>query len=69
MKIFPNPSNNFIEINGLTTIENYRIYNSLGKEIKKGVVFENKKINIQNLDDGIYFLKIKNTNSIKFIKE
>lgn len=69
IKIFPNPSSDFIEITGPTVIENYEIYNTLGQEIKKGIVLENKKINIQNLTNGIYFLKFDNGNPIKFIKK
>jgi hypothetical protein len=69
VKVFPNPSSDFIEITGLTAIEDYRIYNTLGQEVKKGIVLENKKIDIQSLTNGIYFLKFKNGNTIKFIKE
>lgn len=69
IKIFPNPSSNFIEITGLTTKNSYEIYNTLGKEVKKGIVSENEKIDIQNLTNGIYFLKLENKKTIKFIKE
>jgi len=68
-KVFPNPSSDFIEITGLTARENYEIYNTLGQEIKKGIVPENKKIDIQNLTNGIYFLKFERGNTLKFIKE
>jgi hypothetical protein len=69
IKVFPNPSSNFIEITELTARENYEIYNTLGQEIKKGIVPENKKIDIQNLTNGIYFLKFEKGNTLKFIKE
>jgi hypothetical protein len=69
LKIFPNPSSNFIEITGLATQENYEIYNTLGQEIKKGIVNENERIDIQNLTNGLYFLKLKKGNSIKFVKQ
>lgn len=67
-KVFPNPSIDFIEITGLTTIENYKIYNTIGQEVKRGIVVENEKINIRNLTNGIYFLKLEDGNSIKIIK-
>jgi len=69
IKVFPNPSSNFIKINGLTTVENYEIYNTIGQKVRTGTVVENEKIDIQNLINGIYFLKLEKTNSIKFIKE
>ncbi|AWG20839.1 hypothetical protein FFWV33_04415 [Flavobacterium faecale] len=68
IKVFPNPSNDFIEIIGLNEIENYEIYNTLGQVVKSGIVLENNKIEIHNLTSGIYFLKFKNGNTIKFIK-
>jgi hypothetical protein len=67
--LFPNPSTDYIQINGLTSSENYKIYNALGKEIQKGFVVENEKINVENLSNGLYFLKLENGNTIKFIKE
>ena len=69
IKVFPNPSSDFIKINGLTTVENYEIYNTIGQKVRIGTVVENEKIDIHNLTNGIYFLKLEKTNSIKFIKE
>ena len=67
--ISPNPLSNFIKIKGLTTIENYEIYNTIGLRIKRRIVVESEKIDIQNLTNGLYFLKFKNGNTIKFIKK
>jgi hypothetical protein len=69
VKVLPNPSSDFIEITGLIAIETYEIYNTLGQEVKKGIVLENKIIDIQSLTNGIYFLKLENKKTIKFIKE
>jgi chitinase len=68
IKIYPIPSNDFIQISGLDTTEKIKIYNALGIEVLKNSI-SNKKINIQGLTKGIYFLKFKNGHSIKFIKE
>ena len=68
-KVFPNPSSDFIIINGLTTLENYVIYNSIGQQVKIGIVLENEKIDIQSLTNGLYFLKFENGNTIKFLKK
>ncbi len=69
VKIFPNPSTDFIEISGLDKTTNYKLHDILGKEIKKGIISNNEIINIQNLTNGMYFLKFGNGNTIKFIKE
>jgi hypothetical protein len=69
INISPNPSSSFIQISGLKNTEYYRIYNILGKQIAKGFVSNNEKINIQNLKNGLYLLKVNNMHSKKFLKE
>ena len=69
IKIFPNPSTTYIQVSGLTKTEKYIVYNVLGVEISNGIVSENKKINLEKLSNGTYFLKISNYDIIKFIKE
>lgn len=67
--LYPNPANNFIQISGLEKSENYVISNILGVKIKNGNISNQEKINIKNLTNGLYFLKFKNGNTIKFIRE
>lgn len=67
--LFPNPSSDFIRISGVNEKENYSIYNVIGSEINKGIISKDKKIDIQNLKNGLYFLKLENANTFKFIKE
>ena len=69
ISLYPNPASNFITISGLQTEENYTIYNTLGQEVKNGSVTNNAKIDIQNLNTGLYFLKFENDTTIKFLKE
>ncbi|MDO6598048.1 T9SS type A sorting domain-containing protein [Oceanihabitans sp. 2_MG-2023] len=69
VKIFPNPSVDYIQIQGLTKSENYRIYNVIGSEISKGSINTNKKIDVSNYSNGLYFLKFENGDTIKFLKE
>lgn len=69
IKLFPNPSIEFIQVSGLTENENYRIYNILGAEIKNGTISNNEQIDIRDFTNGLYFLKFDNGNSIKFIKQ
>lgn len=67
--IYPNPTSDFIEISSLTKTENYTIYDILGTKIRTGIISNNEKINIQNLTNGLYYIKLKNGKSLKFIKE
>ena len=69
IKLFPNPTTDFIQISGLTKTEKYSISNILGSEIKKGTMSNNEKLDIQYLNNGLYFMKFDNGNTLKFIKE
>lgn len=68
LKLYPNPSNEYIKVSGLSKMENYWIYNTLGNIIKNGTISNDEKLNIKNLTNGIYFLKFNNGNVMKFIK-
>lgn len=68
IKIYPIPSNDFIQISGLDKTEKIKIYTVLGIEVLKNSI-SNQKINIQGLTNGIYFLKFENGHTIRFIKK
>ena len=68
LKIYPNPASEQISISGLITSENYTIYNILGSQISRGEINSNEFIYIENLKDGLYFLKIKDGTTLKFLK-
>ena len=67
--LYPNPATNVLKVNGLTSIENYTIYNTIGAVIKSGSIGNNEEINVSSLTNGLYFLKFENSNAIKFIKK
>ena len=67
--VYPNPAKQEINISSTQKIEKISVYNSLGQ-----FLFESKtnQINIEKLEKGLYFLKIKTSFSEtveKFIKE
>ena len=70
IKIFPNPTTRFINIESNQKIEKTEIYTAKGKK-----VFEQKnnsqkiKIDFNQKEKGIYFLKIINKNQIKTFKQ
>lgn len=68
IKTYPNPSTNFISLAGLLETKNYIIYNTAGKELARGTVYYNNKIDIRFLEKGLYLLKLANIEIIKFIK-
>ena len=69
IKLFPNPSANFLTVSNLKNKYNFIIVNKLGQKIQKGSISNNEEIDIRNLRNGLYFLKFEDGNTIKFIKE
>jgi hypothetical protein len=62
--VYPNPSSDFLFFKN--NIENVKVFDSIGKEIKKITVFDNM-IEISRLSNGVYFLSINNIKTT-FIK-
>lgn len=68
-KIFPNPSNNIIQIKNLDSSIKYEILSISGASIYRGT--SNGILDIQYLSNGIYFLKLKSNfdeQIFKFVK-
>ncbi len=70
IKIFPNPTTRFINIESNQKIEKIEIYTTKGKRI-----FEQKNnsqqttIDFNQKEKGLYFLKITNKNQTKIFKQ
>ncbi|MEP5338126.1 MAG: T9SS type A sorting domain-containing protein [Algibacter sp.] len=69
LKVFPNPSTDFIQVSGLISTEEYSIIDVLGAKVGSGTVSANTGIAVNNLVKGIYFLKLDRGNTFKFVKK
>jgi hypothetical protein len=69
VKLFPNPSSEFIHVSGLIENQKYTLYNILGAEIKNGLISNNEQIDIRNFTNGLYFLKFEDGTTMKLLKE
>jgi len=67
--IYPNPTSKVLKISNLNSYEEYKIFDISGKEISNGNISNNENINIENLTNGVYFLKFKSGATKKFIKK
>ena len=66
--LFPNPVvDGILTITGDTEIKSVAVFDVRGAEIS--VPYDNRQLSVHNLAKGIYFLKINNNNTIKFIKQ
>ncbi|SHH36569.1 T9SS-dependent choice-of-anchor J family protein [Winogradskyella jejuensis] len=68
LKVYPNPTEDYINILNLNTQENYIIYDVLGKQVSSGQLLRQSQILVSHLDKGIYFLKLDNYETLRFIK-
>lgn len=69
IKIYPNPVVNELNITLNANHSEISIYNSLGqKVIEKVTPGKTERINVSKLDKGVYFVKINEGVSLKFIK-
>jgi hypothetical protein len=69
IRIFPNPANQYLQIDSNITVKKVYLYNSNGKIVKK---YFNNYINLTSVKSGSYVLKIYTGKDVvmkKFIKE
>lgn len=57
VRIFPNPTQEFVKISGVNTVNSVRIYSMLGTLEK--VIHNQKEFNVSNLSSGIYMMVIE----------
>ncbi|KAA0128607.1 T9SS type A sorting domain-containing protein [Chryseobacterium sp. SN22] len=67
IKVYPNPSADYIQLSGISANEVYEIYNLAGQRISSGRISSNEKINIEKLVKGSYIIQVgfKTFNFIK----
>jgi hypothetical protein len=74
ISIYPNPSNDIIQINGNAELigVNYDIVDIYGRQVLSGQLHsENNQVSLEGLSRGIYFLRISATsiNIVRVVKE
>ena len=73
LKLYPNPTKGFLEIEATNTINEIKVYNLIGQELltKKGAA-SRLNLDLSTFNSGFYFLKIdtdKGTGVYKIVKE
>lgn len=69
ISIYPNPTSDFINISGLKEKTVYNIFNVLGESVLKGTASKDNPINIREFRKGLYFIRLEDTQTLKFIKK
>ncbi len=58
IKVCPNPATDYIRVNGVKDNDHISIYDQSGRMMIQTQTNKNESINISNLSEGIYFIKI-----------
>ncbi len=61
VSLYPNPSSNVFQINGLQEDSQIKVYDINGRVILTTVVVNNQPINVSNLQKGLYLVNVSNT--------
>ncbi len=68
IRIYPNPVNNILYINGGNTEYSYVLYNGMGQAVANGIANGTQQINVSSMAKGIYFLHINNGSQMSIRK-
>lgn len=69
VKLFPNPSSQFLNVTGITASTPYTILDMSGKRIQAGFINSDTSIDINALASGVYFINVSEIATLRFIKE
>jgi len=70
LKIYPNPTNGFLNIQSNASIVSVEIMNQLGQLVISEIDSEGiNSMNIQQLQQGLYFIKLKGMQGNSIIKK
>lgn len=63
IKVYPNPANNILQIDNVNQlVKSVQVFDLLGKEVYTENKLSNNQINVSNLNQGIYILKLNAEN-------
>ena len=69
VRLYPNPANDIIRIDGLEGEHEITIYNTMGSLVMTALVSNDNEIGIGELPEGLYLIRIDNGHAMRFIKK
>lgn len=69
LNIYPNPATDYIQISGIPSEKEYKVYSLSGKVVAQGNISDMGQVNIKALPKGTYLMSIEGENVHKFIKQ
>ena len=70
IRIFPNPASEIVNIQSDYTIQQVEVMNFIGQEVytKSGMDAKATKVNVTNLQPGVYFVKVTTDQGVRAVK-
>jgi hypothetical protein len=68
ISVYPNPFNQYIQLDGIEKGQTYSIVNLNGAILQSGILEKNMLVNTEEIGSGIYILRIHGESSSNFIK-
>ncbi len=68
IKLYPNPAHDLISIDNVKEKVSLKIFNAIGQLVKEETLTTNTKLNIKDLQAGIYFVSVKSNTTSKTIR-
>ena len=73
VSVYPNPTNDIVNIETQETLQSYEVYNVLGQQVQKGTFSSNNQLNLHAATAGTYFIKVTTTQgstaTVKVVKK
>lgn len=69
VSIYPNPASNVLRLSNIDQKTNVKICNIDGKIIRDTFAFPDTDVNIEAIENGLYFIVLDNKLTLKFLKE
>ncbi|MGB5981613.1 MAG: lamin tail domain-containing protein [Nonlabens sp.] len=66
--VFPNPTPEKLFISGIEEVVKYEIYSVNGNRVLTGTLKPEKFISVTDLKKGLFFIKLENDTTLKFVK-
>ena len=66
--IYPNPVNSTLNIEGGNAMYSYVMYNGMGQMVANGTATGNTQINVSDMTNGVYFLRITTGTQVRVEK-
>ncbi len=68
LEFFPNPADDFVNVTG-ENIEHLEVYSAVGQLVMNVNLADESKVNVANLEGGVFFFSINDKNGNKVVKK